>query len=153
MCVCSCVWVCVYMLDFLIFEPLQFINDLRYRVQIWYSSEAVMPLESWQYLCKFKPNLKFYGILDFLKNVYGSSNFRKIWAIVQKMHRNIIHRSRTYDIEFDQNRLKRRNCLKLLIFWNLFLNCVICASSELLSSKFVYECCFLRVSVRIGRGL
>ena len=40
------VCVCVYVLDFLIFKPLEFINSLRYRVEIWYSSEAVTPLQS-----------------------------------------------------------------------------------------------------------
>ena len=59
------------------------------------------------------PNLKFYGILNFLKNVSVSSNFRKIWAIVLKMHTNTIHQSRTFVIEFDQNRLKHSIFLKI----------------------------------------
>ena len=93
--------------------------------------------------------------LNFLKNHYGCSNFRKIWAIVLKMRTNIIHRSRTFDIEFYQNRLKRWNFSK---FWIFSLNCVTCANFELLSSKFLYECintkwCFIRNLVRIGRGL
>ena len=36
---------CVYVLDFIIFKRLQFINGLRYRVKIWYNSKAVTPLE------------------------------------------------------------------------------------------------------------
>ena len=35
--------------------------------------------------------LKFYGILNFLKNIRGSSGFRKIWAIVLKLHKYIEH--------------------------------------------------------------
>ena len=37
------------------------------------------------------PNLKFNGILIFLKNDCGNSNFRKIGAIVLKLHINIIY--------------------------------------------------------------
>ena len=37
------------------------------------------------------PDLWFYGILNFLKNVHGSSNFRKIQAIVLKLHTNTIY--------------------------------------------------------------
>ena len=65
-------------------------------------------------------NLKLYGILNFLKNVCGSSNFRKISAIVLNVHKNIIHRSRTFGIEFDQNRLKRSN-FEILNFFENFL--------------------------------
>ena len=43
----------------------------------------------------------FYRIFNFLENVCGSSNFRKIKAIALKPHTNIIHRSRTFGIEFD----------------------------------------------------
>ena len=38
-------------------------------------------------------------ISNFLKNVCG--NFRKNWAIVLKLYTKIIHRSRTFNIEFD----------------------------------------------------
>ena len=112
----------------------------------------------WQFSCKLMPNLKFYGILNFLKNVCGSSNFHKIWAIVLKMHTNIIHRSRTFGIEFDQNRLERSNFLRFWLFWKFSLNRVTCSNFELLSSKFIYECTntkwyFRRNLVRIGRGL
>ena len=106
---------------------------------IWYrSGGAVTPLQSWRFLCKLMPNLKLWNF-EFLKKVCGSSNFRKIWAIVLKMHTNIIHRSRTFGIEFDQNRLKRSNFLRCWIFWKFSLNCVTCANFELWSSKFVYE--------------
>ena len=143
-------YVCVYVLNFLIF-----INGLRYRVEIWYSSEAATPLRSWQFSCKLTPNLGFYGISNFLKNVCGSSNFRKIWAIVLKLHINVIHWTRIFSIKFGQNRLERPNFLR---FWKFPLNCVTCANFELLSSKYVYECtntkwCFIRNLVRIGRGL
>ena len=44
---------------------------------------------------------------DFLKKGSGSSNFRKIRAIVLELHTNILNRSRNFGIEFGQNRLKR----------------------------------------------
>ena len=74
------------------------------------------------------------------------------------MHKNIIHRSRTFGIEFDQNRLKRSNFLRFWIFWKFSLNCLTCASFELLSTKFVYKCtntksCFIGNLVRIDQGL
>ena len=37
------------------------------------------------------PDLWFYGILNFLKKGRGSSNFRKIGAIVLKLHTNIYY--------------------------------------------------------------
>ena len=94
----------------------------------------------------------------FLKNACGRSNFREISAIVLKLHTNIIHWSRTFGIEFAQNRLQRSNFLRFWIFLKSSLNCVISANFELLSSKFVYKCtynkwCFIRNLVRIGRGL
>ena len=70
----------------------------------------------------------------------GSSNFRKIWAIVLKFHTNIIHRSRTFGIIYGQNRLERSNFLRFWICWKFSLNCVTCANFELLSSKYLYEC-------------
>ena len=114
-CVCMCAY--VYVLDFLIFKPLCFINGLRYRVEIWYSSE---PFQPWQFSCKLTANRKFYGISNFFKYVCGSSNLRKISAAVLKLHTNIIYRSRTFGIEFGQNRLERSNFLSLWIFWNFF---------------------------------
>ena len=153
-----CVCICVYVLDFIIFKPLQFINGLRCRVEIWYSSEAVTPLQSWQFFWKLTPDLRFYGISIFLKNVCGSSKYRKVWSILLKLHKNIIYRSRTFGIEFHQNRLERSIFLRFWIFFKFTLNCVTCANFELLSSKFVYECnntewCLIRNLVRISRGL
>ena len=75
--------------------------------------------------------------------------FRKIWAIVLKLHTNIIHRSRTFGVKFDQNRLKRSNFLRFWIYWKFSLNCVTCANFELLSSKFVYDCTYSDVSHEI----
>ena len=89
------------------------------------------------------PHLKFYGIVNVLKNVCGRFNFRKMWAISLKMHTNIIHRLRTFGIEFEQNRLKRSNFLRFWIFWKFSLNCVTYANFELLSSKFVYDALIL----------
>ena len=51
----------------------------------------------------------FYGILNFLKKGRGSSNLRKIRAMILKLHTNILYRSRNFGIEFGQNRLKRSN--------------------------------------------
>ena len=106
----------VYVRDFPIFEPLQFINGLKYRVEIWCISEAVTPLQSWQFSCILTHNLRFYENSNFLKNVCGISNFRKIWAFVLKLHTNIVHRSRTFGIKFGQNRLERFNFLRFWIF-------------------------------------
>ena len=51
--------------------------------------------------------------LNFLKN----SNFRKIWAIVLKLPRNILCRSRNLGNEFGQNRLKRLSFFRFCSFW------------------------------------
>ena len=97
----------------------------------------------------------FMTLSNFLKNVSGSSNFRKIWAIVLKLHTDIIHRSRIFGIDFGLNQLERSNFFKSRIFWKCSLSCVTCANFKLLSSKFVYECtstkwCFIRKLERIG---
>ena len=109
---------------------------MRYRVKISYSSEAVTPEQTRKFSCKLTPNLRFYEISNFLKNVCGSSNFCKIWAIVLKFHTNIIHRSRTFGIEFGQSLSERSNFLIFWIFWKFSLDCVTCANFELLSWKF-----------------
>ena len=70
------------------------------------------------------PDFWFYGILNFLKKGRGSSNFRKIQAIVLKLHINILHPSRNFGIEFGQNRLRRSNFFRFWIFWEFFLNCL-----------------------------
>ena len=46
---------------------------------------------------------------EFLKKGRGSSNFRKIQAVVLKLHTNILHPSRNFGIEFGQSRLKHSN--------------------------------------------
>ena len=48
-------------------------------------------------------------LVNFLKKGRGSSNFRKIRAIVLKLHTNILYRSKNFGIEFGQNRLWRSN--------------------------------------------
>ena len=102
-------------------------------------------------------NFEFW-ILNFWKNVCDSSNFRKIWAIVPKLHTNIIHRSRTFGIELGQNRLQRSNFLRFWFFWKFALYRVSCANFEFSSSNFVRECtntelCFIRNLMRISQGL
>ena len=54
--------------------------------------------------------------LNFLKKGRGSSNFRKIRAIVLKLHTNILHPSRNFGIELGQNRLKHSNFFRFRIF-------------------------------------
>ena len=51
-------------------------------------------------------------VLEFFEKGRGSSNFRKIRAIVQRLHTNILHPSRNFGIEFGQNRLKRSNFVR-----------------------------------------
>ena len=46
------------------------------------------------------PDLWFYGILNFLNKVRGSSNFGKIRAIILKLYTNIFYRSRNFGIDF-----------------------------------------------------
>ena len=48
---------------------------------------------------------------EFFEKRRGSSNFRKIRAIVLKLHTNILHPSRNFGIEFSQNPLKYSNFL------------------------------------------
>ena len=113
----------------------------KYRFFYPFTGEA--PLKSWQFSCELTPNLRFYEILNFLKNVCGSSNFRQIWTIVLKMHTLIKdHNTSIKDIgiEFDKNRFKRSRFLRFWIFKNFFLKCVTCANFELLSSIFMHEC-------------
>ena len=47
--------------------------------------------------------------LNFPKNGRGSSNLRKIRAIVLKLHKNILYRSRNFGTEFGKNRLEHSN--------------------------------------------
>ena len=83
---------------------------------------------------------RFVILWDFLNNVYGSSNFRKILVIVIKLHTNIIYRLMTFRIKFRQNRLKRSNFLWFWIFWKFALNCLTCVNFELSSLNLVHEC-------------
>ena len=86
------------------------------------------------------PDLWFYGIWNFLKKVRGSSNFRKIRALVLKRHTNILHPSRNFSIEFGQNRLKHSNFFRFWIFWEFFQNCITRENSDLSSWNFVRKC-------------
>ena len=63
------------------------------------------------------PDLWFYGILNFLRNGRGWSNFRKIQAIDLKRCTNMLYRSRNFGFEFGQNRLKYSNFFRCKIFW------------------------------------
>ena len=104
------------------------------------------------------PDLWLYGILNFLKKERGSSNFRKIRAIVLKPHTNILHPSRNFGIEFVQNRLKRSNFFRFWIFWELFQNCLTQANFDLSNWNFVGKCtnterCLIPNFIRIGGPL
>ena len=92
---------------------------------------------------------------DFLKKGRGSSNFRKIRAIVLKLHTNILHPPRNFGIEFGQNRLKRSNFFRFWIFWEFFQNFVTQANFDLSSWNFVGKCtntewCLIPSFIRIG---
>ena len=82
-----------------------------------------------------------FGIIwNFLKKGRGSSNFRKIRAIVLKLHTNILHPSRNLDIEFGWNRLKHSNFFRFWICWEFFQNCLAQANFDLSSWNFVRKC-------------
>ena len=57
---------------------------------------------------------------EFLKKGRGSSNFRKIRAIVLKLHPNILQPSSNFGIKLGQNRLKRSNLSDFEFFENFF---------------------------------
>ena len=113
---------------------------MRYQYDISYASEAITTLQSWLFSWQLMPNLWFYGILNFLKKGRGSSNLRKIQAIVLKLHTNILHPSRNFGIKFSQNRLKRSNFVRFWTFWEFFQNCLTQANFDLSSWNFVRKC-------------
>ena len=86
------------------------------------------------------PDLWFYEILNFVKQGRGSSKFRKIRAIVLKLHTNKLNPSRNFNIKFGQNRLKRSNFFRFWIFWEFFQNCLTQANFILSSWYFVCKC-------------
>ena len=90
--------------------------------------------EIWCPICDF---IEFW---IFLKKGRGNSNFRKIRAIVLKLHTNILHPSRSFGIEFGQNRLKHLNFFRFWIFWEFFQNCLTQANCDLSSWNFVRKC-------------
>ena len=64
MCVCVCVCVCVC---------------ARERAPV-----KQVPWIVWRFSCIFMSNLRFNWVLNFSKNVWGNTNFHKIWVIVLK---------------------------------------------------------------------
>ena len=107
---------------------------------------------------KLMPDLWFYGISNFLKKGRGISYFRKIRAIVLKLHTNILHPSRKFGIEFGQNRLKRSNFFRFWIFWEFLQNCLTPTNFDLSSWYFVgkftnTEWCLIPNFIRIGEDL
>ena len=77
---------------------------------------------------------------EFFEKGRGSSNFRKIRAIVLKLHKNILHPSKNFGIEFGQNRLKRSNFFRFSIFSEVFQNCLTQPNFDLSSWNFVRKC-------------
>ena len=150
-CVCACVRVCV---RFWTFETPM--THKRLEISIWnFVSEVIITLSSWLFSWQLMPDLWFYGILNFLRKGRGSSNFRKIRAIVLKLHINILHRSRNFGIKFGQNRLERSNFFRFWIFWEFLENCLTQANFDLSSWNFVSKCtdterCLILNFVKIG---
>ena len=71
-CACVCVW-------FSTFQTTILIYDLKYKIEIWYTSEAVKSFYSWRFSQKFITDLRFYGIFNFLKNNCGSHFYEIFW--------------------------------------------------------------------------
>ena len=94
----------------------------------------------------------FYGIWNFWRKGRGSSNFLKIQAVILGLYTNILYRSRNFAIEFGQNRLKRSNFFRFLIFWEFFQNCLTQANFDLWSWNFVCKCTNTRVSFLVNDG-
>ena len=145
-----CVCVCVRFLTFWHEYRISMIIDMKFGTPVKRSQPFNRDY--------FHKNLWFYGILNFLKYVHGSSNFRKIRSIVLKIHMNLLYRSRNFGIEFAQNRLKRSNLFRFWIFWEFSQNCLTQANFNLSSWNFVRKCtntewCVILNFVRIGRDL
>ena len=131
---------------------------MRYQYETWYASEAITTLQSWLFSWQLMSDLWYYGILNFLQKGRGSSNLRKIRAIVLKLHTNILHPSRNFGIEFGQNQLKRSNFFRFWAFWKFFQNCLTQAIFDLSSWNFVGKCtntewCLIPNFIRIVRDL
>ena len=108
--------------------------------------------EIWCSICDF---MVFWIVL---KNLRGNFNFCKIRTIVLKLHTNKLYRSRNFGIGLGQNRLKRSNFFRFLIFWEFPQNCLTQANFNLSSWNFVRKYtntgwCVILNFVRIGREL
>ena len=119
MCVCACVCVCAWV-RFSTFETPM--THKRLEMSIWnlvrqWSNHN--PLIVTIFLT-IDARFVILWDFDFLKKGRGSSNFRKIRAIVLKLHTNILLPSRNFGIEFGQNRLKRSNFVQILNFLRIF---------------------------------
>ena len=95
-------------------------------------------LYSWRFSWKLITDLRFYGIVNFFKNVYDSSDFCKIWAIILNLHTNIVCILITnlwYWIS--------PKSIELWDFFNFLkfaVNFRTCANFDLLSSNFIRKC-------------
>ena len=69
-----------------------------------------MPPRAYRYIA-WEPSIDTRFVIlwnvEFFEKGRGSSNFRKIRAIVLKLHTNILHPSRNFGIEFRRNRFCR----------------------------------------------
>ena len=88
-------------------------------VVIYYNRKAITYLYSWRFLQEWMLDLRFTGIWNFWKNFCDS--FRKI-RVVLKLYTFIIHRSKTIDIEFIQNRSVFK-FFEMLKFLKIFCKC------------------------------
>ena len=95
---------------------------------------------------------------EFFEKSTGSSIFRKIRAIILKLHTNTLYRSRNFGIEFGQNRSKRSNFFRFWLFSEFFQNCLTQANFDLSSWNFVRkhtntEWCLILNFVKISQVL
>ena len=154
-CMCACMYVCV---RFPTFETP--INHKRLEISIWnfvrqWSNHKPLIVTIFMTI---DARFVIYWILNFFKKGRGSSNFRKIPAIVLKLHTNILHPSRNFGIEFGQNRLKRSNFFRFWIFSKFFQNFLTQANFDLSNWNFVGKCthtewCLIPNFIRNGGDL
>ena len=104
------------------------------------------------------PICDLMGFWIFWKKGRGSSNLRKIRAIVLKIHTNILYRSRNFGFEFGQNRLQRSSFFRFWIFWEFSHNYLTQPNLNLSSWNFARKCtnivwCLILNFVKISRVL
>ena len=89
---------------------------------------------------KMKMLQEYWASTVIFIGIFAQCNFRKILAIVLKLHTNILHPSRNFGIEFGQNRLNHSNVFRFWMFWEFFHNCLTQANFDLSSWNFARKC-------------